>query len=158
MPEIIDTVFAKTSSKRSFSMTEYERFGLVFTKTRVYKFGHGCAPPWLCHKVLTYVEYRAVSDVFKNIDLLPPSPPSECVLPPQKRQGGTHSPDGEGGEGSIFWKTPVIGLASYNNLSTGCAFFRSFRGWATRRIVGFFLSDIRTINKISYQTAKANGN
>jgi hypothetical protein len=40
VPEIIDTVFAKTSPKRSFSMTEYERFGLVFTKTRVYKFGH----------------------------------------------------------------------------------------------------------------------
>jgi hypothetical protein len=37
--EIIDPVFAKTSLKRSFSMTEYERFGLVFTKTRVYKFG-----------------------------------------------------------------------------------------------------------------------
>ncbi len=39
-PEIIDTVFAKTSPKSSFSMTEYERFGLVFTKTPVYKFGH----------------------------------------------------------------------------------------------------------------------
>jgi hypothetical protein len=25
-----------------FSMTEYERFGLVFTKTRVYKYGHCC--------------------------------------------------------------------------------------------------------------------
>jgi hypothetical protein len=33
VPEIIDTVFAKTSPKRSFSMTEYERHGLVFTKT-----------------------------------------------------------------------------------------------------------------------------
>jgi hypothetical protein len=40
VPEIIDTVFAKTSQKRSFSITEYGRFGLVFTKTRVYKFGH----------------------------------------------------------------------------------------------------------------------
>ncbi len=40
MPEIIDPVFAKTSLKRSFSMTDYERFALVFTKTRVYKFGH----------------------------------------------------------------------------------------------------------------------
>jgi hypothetical protein len=40
VPEIIDTVFAKTSPKRLFSMTEYERFGLVLTKTRVYKFGH----------------------------------------------------------------------------------------------------------------------
>jgi len=40
MPKIIDPVFAKTSPKRSFSMTEYARFGLVFTKTPVYKFGH----------------------------------------------------------------------------------------------------------------------
>ena len=40
VPEFIDQVFAKTSPKRSFSMTEYERFRLVFTKTRVYKFGH----------------------------------------------------------------------------------------------------------------------
>jgi hypothetical protein len=39
VPEIIDQVFAKTSQKRLFSMTEYERFGLVFTKTRVYKSG-----------------------------------------------------------------------------------------------------------------------
>ncbi len=33
MPEIIDPVFAKTSPKRSFCMTETERFGLVFGKT-----------------------------------------------------------------------------------------------------------------------------
>ena len=33
MPEIIDTVFAKTSPKRSFSVIEDERFGLVFAKT-----------------------------------------------------------------------------------------------------------------------------
>jgi hypothetical protein len=43
VPEIIDPVFVKTSPIRSFSMTENERFGLVFTKTRVYKFGHSCA-------------------------------------------------------------------------------------------------------------------
>ncbi len=40
MPEIIDPVFVKIRPKRSFSMTAYERFGLVFTKTGVYKFGH----------------------------------------------------------------------------------------------------------------------
>jgi hypothetical protein len=40
VPEIIDPVFAKTSPKRSFSMTEYERFGLVFTK-----FGHRSDQP-----------------------------------------------------------------------------------------------------------------
>ncbi len=39
MPEIIDPVFVKTSPKRSFTMTEYEHVGLVFTNTRVYKFG-----------------------------------------------------------------------------------------------------------------------
>ncbi len=46
----------------------------------------------------TYVEYRAVSDVFQNIDPPPgpPSPPSECVLPPHQ---STHSPGGEGGVG-----------------------------------------------------------
>jgi hypothetical protein len=33
VPEIIDPVFAKTSPKRSFCMTENERFGLVFVKT-----------------------------------------------------------------------------------------------------------------------------
>ncbi len=31
--EFIDPVFAKTSPKRSFLMTENERFGLVFAKT-----------------------------------------------------------------------------------------------------------------------------
>ena len=70
------------------------------------------------HKVLTYVEYRAGFGVFQNIDSPPPSPPSECVRPPHQRRGGTHSPGGDGGGGSIFWKTPAIGLASYNNLST----------------------------------------
>ncbi len=44
--------------------------------------GHG-----LSHKVLTYVEYRAVSGVFQNIDPPHPSPPSECVLPPHQRWG-----------------------------------------------------------------------
>ncbi len=33
MPEFIDPVFMKTGLKRSFSMTENERFGLVFAKT-----------------------------------------------------------------------------------------------------------------------------
>jgi hypothetical protein len=32
-PEFIDPVFAKTSLKRSVSINENERFGLVFAKT-----------------------------------------------------------------------------------------------------------------------------
>jgi hypothetical protein len=41
VPEFLDTVFAKTSTTRSFSMTENERFGLVFLllENWVYKFG-----------------------------------------------------------------------------------------------------------------------
>jgi hypothetical protein len=72
------------------------------------------------NKVLTYVEYRALSVVFQNIDPPPPSPPSECVFPPHHRPR-THSPGGEGMGGQYtYWKTPAIGLASYNNLSTLC--------------------------------------
>ncbi len=33
MPEFIDPVFTKTSPKRSFTVVQNERFGLVFTKT-----------------------------------------------------------------------------------------------------------------------------
>ncbi len=34
MPEFIDPVFAKTSLKRSFSVTANEHFGLIFAKTK----------------------------------------------------------------------------------------------------------------------------
>jgi hypothetical protein len=33
VPEFIDPVFTKTSPKRSFSVIQNERFGLVFAKT-----------------------------------------------------------------------------------------------------------------------------
>ncbi len=33
------------------------------------------------------------------------------------KAGGTHSPGGEGGGESMFWKTPDIGLASYSIIS-----------------------------------------
>jgi hypothetical protein len=60
--EIIDTVFAKTSPKRSFSMTDYECIGLVFTKTLVYKLGHrdlfqGIDSVRLCGLPGRYVKY-----------------------------------------------------------------------------------------------------
>jgi hypothetical protein len=41
VPEIIDPLFAKTSPKRSFCMTENERFGLVFGKTGSINSGTG---------------------------------------------------------------------------------------------------------------------
>jgi hypothetical protein len=71
-------------------------------------------------KVLTYtyVEDRAVSGVFQNIDPQPPSPPSECVLPPHQRRGVHTRRLGRGWGANIledarYW----IGLLQYN-LST----------------------------------------
>jgi hypothetical protein len=59
-----------------------------------------------------------MSRVLQNIDPHPISARRVCP-PPATKAGGTHSPGGEGGGGSIFWKTRDIGLASYsNNLST----------------------------------------
>jgi hypothetical protein len=64
---------------------------------------------WLTHSTyVLYVEYRAVSGVLQNIDLS-----TQRVCPPPHQRGYT-SPGGEGVGGSIFWKTPDIGLASYS--------------------------------------------
>ncbi len=49
----------------------------------------------LYHKVLTYVEYRAVSGVFINIDPPPPLSLASVSSPLTKGGGGTHSPGGE---------------------------------------------------------------
>ncbi len=53
-----------------------------------------------------------MSDVFQNIDPHPPSPPSECTLPPHQRRGGNQSLAGQWGGGG-----PDIGLASYSIIS-----------------------------------------
>ena len=51
MPEIIDLVFAKTSPKRSFSLTENERFEPIFANTLSIHSGTG-----LKKKHLRYVD------------------------------------------------------------------------------------------------------
>jgi hypothetical protein len=48
LPECIDPVFVKTSRKRSFSMTENERLGLVFAKTGSINSGTSLADVHLC--------------------------------------------------------------------------------------------------------------
>ncbi len=65
-------------------------------------------PVGVSHKVLTYVEYRAVSGVFQNIDPPPPSPLSECVLSQYQRRMGTHSPGGEGVGGQYIGKRQTL--------------------------------------------------
>ncbi len=64
---------------------------------------------------------RVQSCVLRLPKYWPPTPLStrRVCPPPATEAGGTHSPGGEGGGGSIFWKTKEVGLASYNNnLST----------------------------------------
>jgi uncharacterized membrane protein len=58
----------------------------------------------LFHKVLTYIEHRAVSDVFRTIDPPPPLPPASVSSPRTKGGGGGYPlAGGWGGGGSIFW-------------------------------------------------------
>jgi hypothetical protein len=64
-------------------------------------------------KVLTYIEYRAVSGVVRTVDP-PPLLHQASVSSPRTKGGGVHTPGRRGGGGSIFWKTPDIGLASYS--------------------------------------------
>jgi hypothetical protein len=72
-------------------------------------------PVYSTHNVLTYVEYRAVSGVFQNINPLPHIHPAS--LSSLRTKGGGYTSPGGGGGGSIFWKTPDIGLASYSIIS-----------------------------------------
>ncbi len=70
------------------------------------------------HKAFTSVKENPLSGVFQNIEP-PPSSPSECVLPPHQSRGvkTRRAVRGVGG-GSIFWKTPDIGLSSYSIISS----------------------------------------
>ena len=43
------------------------------------------------NKVLTYVEYRAVSGVFQNIDPPPPQSTQRVCPPPEPKDGGAHT-------------------------------------------------------------------
>ncbi len=67
------------------------------------------------HKVFTYIEYRAVSSVFRTINPPPPLPLAS-VSSPAPKAGVTHSPGGEGAGGvnisedARHW----IGLLQYN--------------------------------------------
>jgi hypothetical protein len=65
------------------------------------------------HKVLTYIEYRAVSGVFRTIDPHPLSTQRVCP-PPAPKAVGVHTRRAMRVAGSIFRKTADIGLASYS--------------------------------------------
>jgi len=85
----------------------------------------------------TYIR-RVLSCVWRLPKYWPPTTFSsqQVCPPPAPKAGGTHSPGGEGYGGSILWKTPPIGLASYNNLSTVQMQDNKF----LYRVSGFFMS------------------
>ncbi len=66
------------------------------------------------HKVLIYIEYRAVSGVFRTLS----TPPPQRVCPSPASKAGGYALAAPGGEGvgpwgSIFRKTPDTGVALY---------------------------------------------
>ncbi len=71
------------------------------------------------HKVLTYIWYRAVSGVFRTIDLPPPLHSASVSSP--RTKGGGYTIAGRWGDGgsifSRFRKTPDTGLVSYSIIS-----------------------------------------
>ncbi len=79
------------------------------------------------HKVLTYIEYKAVSGVFRTIE---PPPLLHPVSVSSPAPGGGYTLAGRwGGGGSIFQKTPDIGLASYSIIPLR---YRSYIGRSPR--------------------------
>ncbi len=69
-------------------------------------------------KVLTYIEYRAVSGVFRTIDPPPPPPPTQRVCPPPARGGGYTLGGRWGGAGGgvNISEDSRLGLASYSKI------------------------------------------
>jgi hypothetical protein len=124
-PPTLQIPFSKTYAdySKSHSAVNFEK--LLKTTSNGSPFSLVRAPPLpqfhiqSIHKVSTYVEYRAVSGVFQTIEPRPPSPPNESVLPPAPKARYTlvtpHTRRAV--RGSIFWKTPDIGLASYSIIS-----------------------------------------
>jgi hypothetical protein len=95
------------------------------------------------HKVLTYVEDRAVYRVFQNID--PPQPflhPASVSSPPHTRRAV---------RGSIFWKTRDIGLASYSIISLRATLCQSWLYFPVRDL-GFSLRVDLTVCRLQAQS------
>ncbi len=69
-----------------------------------------------------------MSGVFRTIDHPPPLQPAR-VYPLHGGGGRTHSPGGEGVWGSIFRKTPDIGLASYSIIPLRLGVMALSCGW-----------------------------
>jgi hypothetical protein len=72
-----------------------------------------CTPGGYNKTQSTYV-CRVQSSVWRLPKYWSPTPFPVPPPAPKAGGGGTHSP---GGEGSLFWKTPDIGLASYSIIS-----------------------------------------
>jgi hypothetical protein len=74
VPEFIDPVFTKTSTKRSFSVIQNERFGLVFVKTGSINSGTvvfqpGLQPDWAISAVWVCEAFSAAAEVSYSAEI-----------------------------------------------------------------------------------------
>ncbi len=84
------------------------------------------------HKVFTYIEYRAVSGVYRTID--PPTPLHPAIVSsPRTKGGGLQTRRTVRGWGSIFRKTPDIGLASYGIIPLRSGAWSKYPRWRKNR-------------------------
>ena len=67
VPEFIDPVFTKTSPKRSFSVIQNERFGLVFEKTGSIISGTGDRMFWKFPHTILCTAKRCISGILQFI-------------------------------------------------------------------------------------------
>ncbi len=102
------------------------------------KLSHCCSTVGLQHKILTYVEYRAVSGVFQNIDPPPPLHPASVSSHRTK------------GEDARHW----IGLLQYNLTTAynilGCCYFTNTVELKPSKINKGYTYGIKTLKQLFY--------
>ncbi len=119
---------------------------LLCSRTRIYNLLYifRCELVSIIHKVLTYIEYRAVSGVFRPELLTPPPPPLHpaSVFSPRIKDGGytIHTRRAVKGWGSIFRKTPGIELTSYSIIPLRYDLFLTFHAFYSSSLI--FLSSV----------------
>ncbi len=96
-------------------------FTLEFCSLHKFSFYRLNASHCCRHKVLTCIEYRAVSGIFRTIETPPPPSTQGCVLPRTKR-GGVHTHCAvRGWAGGQYFGRRLIGLLQYNPSTTVAA-------------------------------------
>jgi hypothetical protein len=115
MSQLLDILLPLNALFVLYVLQELYVLSLLYSLPAMYMLYDVCAAFLACvlfvldlpHKVPTYVEYRAVSGVFKNID--PPPLSTQRVCPPHApKAGGTHSLGSDGVGGQYFGRRQTL--------------------------------------------------